>query len=215
MWRMLFLSILICAAAKPKPHVVNLDYLIIDVNGHARVVRSGNELVVIQGDKIIVKDAIGVGQNKIGSVNIVGYVPPGTSGPVDDRNFIVDTAKELDQAKAIDKQGEIFEVQARARGTLLGVVFLKVKHPELRYAVCRINGKDTILRPGELLRVKRSDSFKLKEVVSNLDELGDEVTFDMVPVGGFKEIPNLEFYEIRFSRAGNVFARIPLEIDGT
>ena len=207
--------VLAAARAKSLSAAQPLDYMVIEVNKQSRIVRSGEALTAIVGDVLTVKSAHLIGGGEPRFVNVIGFELSGPDGPKDERNHAINTAKDLETRFSHDKKGEFYDVTTKTGGHLLGKVRLRLKVPELRYAVCRINGKDQILRAGELLKVKKSDTFKLKEVVSNLEELSDEVTFEIVPVGGFKEIPGVEFHEIRFNRAGSTFARIPLQIEGT
>lgn len=183
----------------------SLDYVLIHVNGRPEVVRAGSELAVVQGDALEVKDAVLVGRAKVRAVNVVGL--QGRPRSIDDKG-IPFTTDQLVPRWSENAKGETFAVAAIAKGGTAGAVYIKLIPPVLRYAEISVNGARRVLRDGEPLKAKASDLVKVESVKTNLESTKD-VVFQIVP------LPDLGdgAFEIRFLRAGLVFARVPLTLE--
>ena len=184
-----------------------LDYVIVAVNGEPHLVHDGDELPVVRGDMIVVRDAVLRDPKLVPrSVRLVGA----HHGPHGDDRGLPFTTEQLRVRDSENKQGQTFAVLALTKGTLHGAVFLRVVEPELRYAEIQVNGRSRVLRDGEPLEVKATDQVKVSKVVTNLQST-DGVLFRIdKPVHPDKDAP--AEYEIRFTRAGQPFASIPLKV---
>lgn len=180
-----------------------LDYVLVSVNGKSRMVRAGDELPVIRGDTVSVAEAVLVGRKPIKDVNVLGLHGPKN----DDRGVSFKTDKLMPRYSEGDK-GEVYAIMANAKKQLAGVVYLRLIDPVLRYAEISVNGKKHVLRDGEALDAKAKDIVKVESVKTNLEGTSD-VIFQIVPT---PEV-GADRYEIRFLRAGQPFARIPLKLE--
>ena len=183
---------------------LRLDYVLVDVNGESRVVRDGEELQVVTGDRVTIKDGtLRDGSGKIRELNVVGYQSPrGT----EDRGFTIDTAKDLKSKWSEGGRGDVYAVVASSKATLHGAIYLHLVAPALRYAEVSINGQARVFRDGEPVKVRAQDAVKVERVVTNLQS-HDGVLFQMAEVD-----PAHGDYEIRFTRGELVFATIPLKV---
>ena len=183
-----------------------LDYVIVAVNGEPHLVHDGEELAVVRGDMLVVRDAV-LHDPKAAprSVRLVGA----RHGPKGDDRGLPFTTEQLRAKDSEDKKGETFAVLALTRGTLHGAVFVRVVEPELRYAEILVNGRARVLRDGEPLTVKATDQVKVQKVVTNLQST-DGVLF-RIDRSTDKSAP--DDYRILFTRAGVPFATIPLKVD--
>jgi hypothetical protein len=190
------------------PHAADaalrLDYVLVEVNKKPHVLRDGEELALVKGDEVLVKEAGLRDKGQIiKEVNVVGFQAPKGN---DDRGFAFDSAKDLKPKFSEGGKGEVYAVVAGAKGVQYGTVYLRLIEPTLRYAEISINGKPVTLRDHESLTVKGSDKVKVEKVVTNL-ESHDGVMFQMTEVD-----PAQGAYEIRFTRSGLAFATIPLRV---
>lgn len=196
-----------------KDRADRLDYVLVTVNGKPRMVKAGDELAVVRGDKLQVKEAALYGRGAIREVNVIGYQRAGTN---DDRGATFST-KDLVARWSEGEGGAVYAVAAAGRKLLHGVVYLRVIEPVLRYAEVSINGKKRVLRDGEPLRASAKDLVKVERVETNLEAAGD-VVFQIVPAASdgaaSKDAGRPGLYEIRFLRGEQAFARIPLTLEG-
>lgn len=181
-----------------------LDFVLVEVNGEPRVIRDGEELQVVTGDRVTIKDGqLRDAAGKIREINVVGFQSARGS---EDRGATIDTAKDLKAKWSEGGKGSVYAVVASSKATLHGAVYLNLVAPTLRYAEISVNGQKRILRDGELVKVKGADAVKVERVVTNLQS-HDGVLFQMAEVD-----PAQGDYEIRFTRGELVFATIPLKV---
>ena len=83
--------------------------------------------------------------------------------------------------------------------------YLAIKRPELLAFEIEVNGKVHKLSANEPLLISPSDAFRVVDVRTNVRG-NENVKYDKLSSRSIKEI--------RFSRVGRVFARIPIEWQG-
>ncbi len=188
-------------------HEQKLDYVIVKINGESHVVRASQEIAVIRGDSMVVQSAaLNKKDSRVGVVNFVGYRHP-VHGGAEDRGYKIDTAKSLDTKYSEGEAGKIYAITATSRRELHGAVFVKILNPTLRYAVININGNDVVMHDGESLDVKKTDLVKVSKVETNVSD-HSSINFQIFE----QQAKDGSKFEIRFSRGGYLFARIPLKI---
>ncbi len=188
------------------PAATPLDYVIVAVAGQPRQVAAGQEITVVRGDRITLQDAALAGQTRRPrELNLVGF--QGSNGS-DDRAQEIDTAA-LPVRWSEGEQGRVFAVVATTKKELHGSVFIRLVDPVLRYAEISLNGQRRVLRGGETLTLQATDMIKVERAVTNMAS-HDGVLFQIAADPATKQP-----YEIRFLRAGQTFARIPLQIGPT
>lgn len=192
--------------------------MILEINGQAKKVNNNGEMPFVRGDIITVNDAylkkVKNAENKIDIVSIMGRKSM-DGAFLDVRKKKLDSSVEFVQKDAsLDSEGFVYGLAAITKNQLHGVVYLRRVEPVLSYIDVLINDKKRVMREGEILEVKKSDHFKIVNVVTNIGD-SKNVTFMMVPVYGGKNISrDIENYQIIFRHKDYVFAKIPLKIEG-
>lgn len=209
------------AATKPKKSAPAptplLDYVLVEVNGERRVVHSGEQLALVRGDRVKIAEAILTDRTtRPGLVNVFGFHQLSTDGLADDRGKEINTATSLSKKASLQGLGHAYRVAISTAGAPHGEIIFNVIDPKLSHAVISINGTTKVWREGELVSVKAADKVKVEKVLTNLGEDDRSVEFQIVPVaqGAAEKLVNMKFFEIRFSRDKNVFARIPMQVEG-
>jgi len=191
----------------------DLDYVVVEVNGDPRLVRRGEELVIVRGDNIKITQAALVSRNKSPAVvNLMGFQNPSENNPTEDRNVAIDTSKQLQSQFTLEKDHELYRIKTTTNAVAHGDVFLRVLPPRLAYAVIKINDDTHIMRENELVHVGAKDRFKIDNVVTNVEEGSDTVRFQIIATDQPDDFTASKLYQIQFVRKGQVFARIPLQV---
>jgi hypothetical protein len=181
-----------------------LDYLFVEVNGASRTVKSGQELTIVRGDSVLIKEAV-LRNHSIPpkDVQVVGLMRA-HHGRNDARGLTFRT-KDLASRLSEEGNGQVYAVIVRSKKVLHGTVYIRIREATLRYAEVLINDTKRILRDGETLKLSSKDMFKLNKVVTNLEH-DDGVVFQIAE-GSHGE------RAIRFLRHGVAFATIPLIVE--
>ena len=190
-----------------------LDYLIMYVNGQAKKVSNNEEITFIRGDVLKIGEAYLKDERKSSlEINILGV--EGSDVTTDFRMKSLDTSNILTTSVAPDaKEGIKFPVLVKSNSVLHGVVFLRRVEPVLGYIDVLINGKKSVMREGQEVRVKKKDKFKVVHVVTNLSD-SKNITFEVVPYLNHEgSNNNEEKFNIVFQHKNFVFAKIPLLVE--
>ena len=199
----LFLPQLARAVVAPR-----LDFLVVSVNGERKVVRDGDTLKVVRGDAVQIDRATLAREGgDAATVNLVGYSRPRDtlktrrSKQEDDRGALVDTGSDLKKKFSQGGKGDQYVMLAETTEGPIGSVTLQLIDPEFLYAEVFVNGKMTVARVGETLKVQPEDRVRVSRVVTNVSD-DRTVRFQIDSSSGQSEI--------QLFRGTNVFARIPL-----
>ncbi len=201
-------------AVKSEP-IQDVSHVMVEVNGHRRVLRAGNTLVLVRGDRLKLIDAglSTVGQ-RIERMNVVNSQLPLTPPWYDETGMTIQTTSSRFAEKLSHNPTQPqFRIQVGNRQKLLGTIPVLLVEPQLRYAEVRINGSTRISRPGTLLRLNAQDQFRIADVRTNVPDQDNEVAFQIVPLASHAALSSIKFYEIQFHRRGEIFARIPVQIE--
>ena len=200
---LLFQPLLARAVTAPR-----LDFLVVSVNGERKVVRDGDILKVVRGDALQIERAtLAQGGGDAATVNLVGYSRPRDTLKTrrnkqeDDRGVLVDTGSELRKKFSQGGKGDQYVMLAETTEGQIGAVTLQLVDPEFLYAEVLVNGKMTVARAGETLKVQPIDRVRVTRVVTNVSD-DRTVRFQIDSSSGLSEI--------QLFRGTNVFARIPL-----
>ena len=189
---------------KPSHFEDVLDYVLVEVNGASRVVKNGQELAIVRGDTLVIKEAVLRNQAiSPKEVQVVGLMRS-RQGRSEARGLTFQT-RDLASRLSEAGKGQVYAVFARSKKLLHGTVYIHIQEATLRYAEVLINDSRRILRDGETLKLSSKDMFKLNKVVTNLDR-DDGVVFQIAEGSRGERA-------IRFLRHGVAFATIPLIIE--
>jgi len=196
---------------------VPLEYVTMEVNGQLQKVSADQELAVVMGDEVIIKSAMLYDpQVSVSNVNLVGFVPRAEKRPAEDRGFKIRTSRDLLKKWSIGERGDLFKIEAFTGKDKHGNVFLRVLKPVLKYVEVSINGVSKLVREGDLLTVKAADKFKVKNVVSNIENDREAVSFQVIQINPELDLSGRKFYELRFTRNKKVFAKVSMQVvEGT
>ena len=191
-----------------------LDYVVLSVNNDSQVIRSGNEFQLIKGSQFVIKDAVLKDQEiRPRTVNLVGYRGP--EDGADDRGFLVDSTKIESSWSVTDGYKEKTYVIIVYSGKVIhGTISVKVIDPQLEYADILVNDEKTVMREGEVLKVKASDRFKVQKVVTNI-KYNMGIRFQIRPSIEPMKVgqENHENLDIIFSYKEYIFAKIPIYVE--
>ncbi len=133
-----------------------LNHVILKVNGERYVVRKGETLTAVWGDRIFIEQAVLFDPHRsVQQVNLRGFssnrpgVPKG-----EDRETEISTEDRFAKHWAVDADGTVFPIIATTGKILHGSIFLKFEEPRLVYADVLVNRRNRVMRDGELLILK-------------------------------------------------------------
>ena len=185
---------------------MQLDYLVLEVNGVRRLLKAGTQAEIVRGDRLKITAAVLKNrQQQAQYVNIVGYKNPPDDGK--DVGYVVDTERQLLPYFSQQGEGRVYAVVVGSGDKIHGEAFVRLLDPQLRYAVLRVNdSKSLVLRDGEPVQVGLDDRLTIRNVSVNFTP-PKGLTFNIYRDGN-AAVP----HEIRFARNNKIFARIPLQI---
>ena len=218
------LALPVCAAVALRPMTGNsllrkvdnpasrLESLVVEVNGERRRVEPETGLTVVRGDLVTIVDAWLVDKSKIAPiVDIAGFTPRAKRNGQDDRGRVVDTSRDFDPRHSEDGRGDRYSIQVIGSGVLYGETFLKIEAPALISFDVEVNGERRRLSPGDTLSLSAHDGIRVVEVRTNVrgnENIRHEMLKKKNGKGTFTR-------EIRFTRGEAVFARIPIDWQGS
>lgn len=202
-----------------EPHL-QLDYMLLEINGDRYSVKNNGELSIVAGDRIRILEAVLMEQTVIPQiVNFVGYYGKGGTS-AEDRNVEVNSDVDLvsawaevatDSSKAPGVNGfpanesEVFAITALSHGKFHGAVYVRVLKPKLKFVEVSVDGVTSILRNGYTLKLSRNNKLKIGEIKTNFSPRGDLAFF-------FKQVSQTKG-ELLIRRNELVFATIHLVIE--
>nr|ADI87837.1 hypothetical protein AKSOIL_0329 [uncultured bacterium Ak20-3] len=186
-----------------------LDYVLVEINGQVRKVNRNEELRFVRGDllkvtEVYLKDS----KKRASAVEISGLKNS------EIRQQVIDTSVSLIGSEgAVDSEAVLYPLLARSGDKLHGTILFHRTEPALSYIDVLVNGQNRVMREGETLQVKKSDHFKVTNVVTNIQGNKD-VSFAVVPVLTKKSQSEAkEKFQILFKHKTYVFAKIPLTVE--
>lgn len=183
-----------------------LESLVVEVNGERRVVNPEAGLDLVAGDLLTIVDAFHVDKSyPVKSVDLVGYRSRLSDTSGDDRGRVIDTGRHLSKKRSHGGEGRQYRIDVASSGGLSGMTFLNIREPELLSFEIEVNGKVRKLAAKEALLLSPDDALRVVDVRTNVRG-NENVKYNKPYSRSVKEI--------RFSRGGRVFARIPIEWQG-
>ena len=195
----------------------SLSHVVIEVNGLRSLVNDGETFTVIQGDKVLIVSAI-LQERTITPehVNLIGFSAD-KAKVGEDRGAVFSTAKGFDPQWTVDSNKSIYAIAVTSKKRLHGAIFMKIAQPLLKFADVLVNDKVRVMREGEILILAAKDKIQVQKVVTNLEKDND-VDFEIIKTGNNEleksHLRPATAYEIQFSRQGQIFAKIPMLIEG-
>lgn len=187
-------------------------YAIISVNDERKQIENDKILQVIWGDKIklhpteLAEKDVHIFIEDEQAKKAKPLILPRT-------NLVIETAQDLSRSQAQEVSGvRRFAVKYMSGKQTILTWHLEVVIPEFRYAIVEINGREFVLRDKLGLKVRKSDKFKIKRLVTNLGELDRTIEYAVVPEASITGSSSDSVYSIQLSRYKRVFATVPMEV---
>lgn len=180
-----------------------LESLVVDVNGERKRVEAGASFHVVYGDLVTIVEASLVDKSTpVELVDLVGFRSSKSQNSGDDRGWVIDTGRHLSKKRSVAGDGRQYRIRVSDRRGINGEVMLNILDPELLSIALEVNGSVRQIHSGDVLRLGAKDLVRVVEVRTNVRG-NENVKYDKVAKRGSKEL--------RFSRGGRIFARIPIE----
>jgi hypothetical protein len=180
-----------------------LDALIVDVNGERKRVQADGSVDVVFGDLLTIVEASLLNKSTpVDLVDLVGFRSAKSKFSGDDRGWVIDTGRHLSKKRSVAGDGRQYRIKVYGHDGLNGEVMLNVLDPELVSVSLEVNGSRRQVQSGDVLRLRAKDLVRVVEVRTNVRG-NENVKYDKIAQKGTEEL--------RFSRGGRIFARIPIE----
>jgi hypothetical protein len=180
-----------------------LDSLVVDINGERKKVDAGGSLDVVFGDLVTIVEATLLDKSvQVELVDLVGFRGANSKASGDDRGWVIDTGRHLSKKRSVAGDGKQYKIQVSGQGAVSGEVMLNILEPELLAIELNVNGSVRKIQPGDVLRLSSKDMVRVIEIRTNVRG-NENVKYDKIAKKGSNEL--------RFSRGGRIFARIPIE----
>lgn len=180
----------------------------LEVNGVRKQIASNHILTLVAGDITKIISAVYGDGTVPAKVNFVGFPNKNPKAPADDRGYTINTGKDLLVSWSKDKQGKEYRIDISRTDEVVATIPVRMIKPELLYVIAEINGKERVLRPGEVSAIKETDDFEIVRVVSNMADLDPSVRFNMES----QTVEDRKVYSMNFFRHDRPFGHIQLEI---
>ncbi len=189
-----------------------LESLVVEVNGERRRVEPATGLTVVRGDLVTIVEAWLVDKSKLAPVvDISGFTSRLKRNGQDDRGKVVDTNRDFDPRQSEGGRGDRYAIRVIGSGVLYGETFLTIEAPALISFEVEVNGERRKLTPGDKLALSPRDGIRVIDIRTNVrgnENVRHNMSKIRNPDGTFAR-------EIRFTRGEAVFARIPIDWQGS
>lgn len=148
------------------------NYFIVDVNGENKLVSPGDELEIIHGDYLTVKDYFGPGSSKNINVNFQGFVGNPADNRGEDRGYKADTARDLLKNWSEDKKGIRYRIAAKRGKKVVSSFLIKIIQPDFKYLIVNStqDNRALIARKGDAINISDLDEIILEEIITNMKD---------------------------------------------
>lgn len=187
----------------------HLEHIVVEVNGEKKVLKNNATLKIGFGDWLRLDHAV-LESGDAGAevkLNIVGYRRKGGI-PGQDKGEKVHTEDGLNAKWSENEQGKVYAVKVTSSAGFHGGGYIELIDPVLDHIEVTINRSPKLLREGEILDIKASDTIKVNKLVTNINQI-DNVVFQIIEVNHLRN----QTHEMRLLRGKKVFAKIPVNME--
>ena len=187
---------------------LQLDEILVEVNGERRLVKAKDGFEVVRGDLMVIKEVWLADRGKVVSVvQLDGYAPKRRDVTNDARGKVVNTAKDLARAGMGSGDGVDYILRASGSGLTYGEMRIHVSGPRLDGVEVTVNGVRKFLRSGDPLRLRATDQIGVQRVLTNVRG-NENVKHEMKTS---KDANGQETRELRFVRGDDILGQIPIQ----
>ena len=188
-----------------------IDSLVVEVNGERRRVDPTSGLSLVRGDLLTIIDvALKDRSRSLPVVDVIGFRAKSATSK-DDRGHVIDTARNLNRFSSLDGQGGRYRIRISDANVIRGEVIMTIEEPRLISMEIEINGQRRTFGPDDRLSISAKDSIQIFDIRTNVrgnENVKYQISNNKPSTGRSKK-------ELRFSRDGRVFARVPIEWRGS
>lgn len=184
----------------------HLQSLVVEVNGERRLVEPNASLNLVAGDLLTIVEAHLVDKSHpVKAVDLIGYRARLSNTLGDDRGRVIDTGRHLSKKRSLSRDGRQYRIEVYSVDGVSGEITLNLQEPELISFEIEVNGALKKLSANDKLLLSPKDLVRVVDIRTNVR--GNENV-------KYNKFSANKSNEIRFSRGGRVFARIPIEWQG-
>ena len=188
-----------------------IDSRVVEVNGDRRRVDPAAGISLVRGDLLTIIDvALKDRSGSIPVVDVIGFRAKSARGK-DDRGRVIDTARNLNRFSSLDGQGRRYRIRVSDANVVRGEAIMTIEEPRLISMDIEINGQRRTFGPDDRLSISAKDSIHILDIRTNIRG-NENVKYE---ISNNKPSTKLSKKELRFSRDGRVFARVPIEWRGS
>ncbi len=146
-----------------------VKYFIVEIRGKKLLVPNGETLDIVRGERLKIVNVLPEIKGIKGlTVNFKGFVGDWKNNTGEDRGFIINTATDIMERYALDKEKSLYEIVASNDKRIFGRVYVRLIPPEFKYLILRINGnRYELLRPFDTIKLCLADSITIEDINSN------------------------------------------------
>lgn len=150
----------------------NVRYFIVEIRGKKLLIPNGETLELVRGETLKIVNVLPEIKGVKGfTVNFKGFVGDWKNNTGEDRGFIINTATDIMEKYALDKEKTRYKIVASNDKRIFGRIFVKLIPPEFRYLILRINGSQyELLRPYDTVSLRAQDHVTIEEIDTNLSQ---------------------------------------------
>lgn len=150
-------------------------YFRIKVNNRTYALEPGQELKIVEGDKLVLVDVrcnLPQEGEKSLRLDLRGYQATESPYPLEDRGHHIDTAKDLQKKYATPRGNSlVYAIQAKLSRKVLAAAYLIVEPPKLDYLVFSGPGvAGFVAGPGDSVEIPADQVAKISDIKTNLHE---------------------------------------------
>jgi hypothetical protein len=163
----------------------SVSYFILNVNGKERIVRNMSSITIVKGDTL---ELVNVETNIENSTDIVvnfkGFVGDKRDNTGEDRGYLIHTDKDLMTRYSLDKEGKQYQAIVYLKDTEIGKLFINMEDPLLNHLIVELNQTEKrCVFPGETLTIGASDTIRIMDIKTNIEDNMGVFTFLKDPNG--------------------------------
>lgn len=184
----------------------HLQSVLVEVNGERRLVEPKASLDLVAGDLLTIVEAHLVDKtHEVKAIDLIGYRSRLSNTLGDDRGRVIDTGRHLSKKRSLSRDGRQYRIEVYSVDGASGEIILNIQEPELISFEIEVNGTLRKLSANDKLLLSPKDLVRVVDIRTNVR--GNENI-------KYNKFSANKSNEIRFSRGGRVFARIPIEWQG-
>jgi hypothetical protein len=173
-----------------------ISYFVIEVNDGRQLLRNGEILGVVRGDRIRIVSILpeSLARQQDMCVNFKGFVGDWKNNTGEDRGYLIDTAKGLLARYSLYGQRRVYRIVASRGREILGTMLVKITEPSLAYLVLRVNNERYALKDRESICASLDDYLTVEAIKSNIgkeSQIGIRANGDLLIPGEAKRIGDI------------------------